>query len=178
MRRRRSESDSWLAMDLPSWTVADSRGASIPLEVRRATKIPGRDDVGLTLWPRSVLLYQYGEFNLLIGVDDILMAEPKGYPSGESLDLVLAPISAIPTCPVFSLMHLTGHLLQLGQFPKVDIPANRDIVVVSSNPNNQHWLLVSASRVTRRISGRDRLTGQTVPTVLINNFAAWLDTKW
>ena len=56
MRRRRSESDSWLSMDQSGWELAPSLGASIPLKVRLAT-----------------------EFHLPMGVNDILMAEPKGY---------------------------------------------------------------------------------------------------
>ena len=123
-----------------------------PLEVRLATKISGKDAAGQPLWPHSVLLYHYGEFHLHIGVDDILMAEPKGYISGKTLGLLTALINATPACPVFGLTHLTGRLLQLEQFLEVDIPADRDTGVFPSNPNNQHCLLISASKVTRRIS--------------------------
>ena len=55
---------------------------------------------------------------------------------------------------------------------------DRDTVVFPSNSNNQYRLLMSASKATRRISAWDALTGQTLPSILMNNFAAWLDSKW
>ena len=94
MHRRRQERDSWLTVDPSAWMVAASPGASIPPEVHLATKILDKDAAGRPRWPHSVLLYQYGEFHLPIGVDDILMAEPKGYISGEMLGLVSAFINA------------------------------------------------------------------------------------
>ena len=75
-------------------------------------------------------------------------------------------------------MHGTGRRIQLGQLPEVGIPADRDTVVFASNPNNQHWRLISASKSSRRISVWDSLSDQTLPTILLNNFAAWLETKW
>ena len=59
-----------------------------------------------------------------------------------------------------------------------DIPADRDTVGFPSNLNNQNWLLILASKVSQKISVWHSLTGQTIPTVLMNNFAAWLDSKW
>ena len=89
MRRlRHHRGDAWLAMDLSPRALAASLGDSIREEVRQATKVPGKDAIGNTQWPNSVLLYQYGEFNLPMGVIDILLAEPKECMSGETLDLV------------------------------------------------------------------------------------------
>ena len=60
----------------------------------------------------------------------------------------------------------------------MDIPEDHDTVVFPSNPNNLHWLLLSATKSTRRISVWDSLQGQSLPSILMNNFAAWLDSKW
>ena len=98
--------------------------------------------------------------------------------SGETLDLVGDLINATTACPVYALMSGSGRLIQLGELPEVDIPVDRDTVMFASNPNNQHWRLISASKSTRRISVWDSLSDQVLPTVLLYNFAAWLETKW
>ena len=160
MRRlRRSGRDVWLAMDLSPRALAVSMGDIIRADVRQATTVPGRDANGNRQWPLSVLLYHYGDYQMPMGVIDILLAEPKEYMLGESLDLIVYLINATPACPVFALWHLTGRLLQLGQFPEVDIPADRDTVAFPSNPNNQHWFLLSAYKSTRSISVWDSLPG-------------------
>ena len=127
-RQRRHGGDAWLAMDPSPRALAVSLGDSIRAEVRQATEVPGKDANGNSQWPHSVTLYQYGEFYLPMGVIDILLAEPKACMSGESLDHIGDLINATPACPMFALWHGTGRLIQLGQFPEVDIPADRDMV--------------------------------------------------
>ena len=56
-RQRRYGGDAWLAMDLSPRVLAVSLGDSLRAEVRQATKVPGKDANGNTLWPHSVLLY-------------------------------------------------------------------------------------------------------------------------
>ena len=87
-RQRRHGGDAWLAMDLSPRALAVSLGDSIRAEVRQATKVPGKDANSKSQWPHSVMLYQYGEFYLPMGVIDILLAEPKACMSGKSLGLI------------------------------------------------------------------------------------------
>ena len=72
--------------------------------------------------------------------------------TGELLDLIADLINATPICPVLVLWNLTGRLLQLGQFLELDVPEDLDMVVLPSDPINQHRLLLSASKSNRRIS--------------------------
>ena len=44
---------------------------------------------------------QFGELYLPMGVIDILLAEPKAYMTGKSLELIADLINATLACPVF-----------------------------------------------------------------------------
>ena len=85
-------------MDLSPRALAANLGGSLCEEVRLATKIPGKDSTGMVQWPHSVLFYQYGEFNLPVGVIDFLLAEPKECMSGKLL--ILWGTSSTPPQPV------------------------------------------------------------------------------